>query len=132
MTSEESVSDDTNHDSSGGNPSLGEDATQRLFELLSVRRRRYLLYYLQRASDEAVSLEDAVEQVGAWERETGARFDSEDAHRHDVAISFHHVHIPKLVEAGAIEYDERSQTIRYSGSAAVERCLETIDDPIPE
>ena len=44
-----------------------------------------------------------------------------DQHRSDgdetaIAISLHHATLPKLADAGLIEYDPRSQTARYTGS----------------
>lgn len=131
MTNEETFTGDVD-DHSEWSVLLGDESTHRLFGLLSSRRRRYLLYHLRRAPDDAVDFDDAVERVLAWERADDDEASPEDAHRHDVAVSFHHVHIPKLVEADVIEYDERSETIRYHEAAAIERCLETIDEQVPE
>lgn len=130
MTSEGSLSDDTD-DSSEWTVLMGDDATQQLFDLLAVRRRRYLLYHIQESADDTVDFDDAVDRVVEWERADDAP-GPEEAHRHDVAVSFHHAHIPKLVEAGAVEYDERSRTLRYRDAAALERCLETMDERLPE
>lgn len=130
MTNEESLSDDTD-DSSEWTVLMGDDPTRQLFDLLAVRRRRYLLYHLQRSADDSVDFDDAVEQVVEWERADEETLPEGD-HRHDVAVTFHHAHIPKLVEAGAVEYDERSRTLRYCDAAAIERCLETIDEQVPE
>jgi len=34
----------------------------------------------------------------------------------DIAVFLHHSTLPKLADAGLIEYDPRSQTARYTGS----------------
>ncbi|WP_227380691.1 helix-turn-helix domain-containing protein [Haladaptatus halobius] len=37
-----------------------------------------------------------------------------------------HMHLPKLADAGVIEYDERSETIRYRDSDRLETFLEVV------
>ncbi len=46
---------------------------------------------------------------------------------HDqVAATVHHIHIPKLSEVGILEYDARSQAIRYRSHTALEDWLDRI------
>ena len=85
-----------------------------IFELLSNQRRRYLLYYL--SEHETGSVDEIVEYV--LTKEAG----KED--RHTVTISIYHDHIPKLVDAGLLEYDKRSKTVRYWRQPSLEEWLE--------
>jgi len=45
-----------------------------------------------------------------------------------VAIALHHVHLPKLAEGGVIDYDPRSETVRYCGRPDRERLLGLADE----
>lgn len=71
--------------------------------LLSAGRRRYVLYYLV-GCDDAATVEEITEQVAVWESGTqAAEVDEEFFER--VYRSMVHVHLPKLADAGAIEYE---------------------------
>jgi hypothetical protein len=43
-----------------------------------------------------------------------------------IGIHLHHVTLPKLAEAGVIEYDARSQTARYRGHPLIEHWLDHV------
>ncbi|USZ73526.1 DUF7344 domain-containing protein [Natronosalvus halobius] len=45
-----------------------------------------------------------------------------------IAVQLRHSTLPRLSESGLIEYDARSQTIRYWGNPMVEEVLETISE----
>jgi hypothetical protein len=81
-----------------------------LFEVLSNRRRRYVLHYLCRRDGEAVELSDLVTQVAAWENGTDPEQLSYDD-RKSVHISLYQHHVPKMDEAGVVEYDQRSGVV---------------------
>lgn len=84
--------------------------TEALFGVLSHRRRRYALSYLQDVNDDVATLSELAEWMTT--READGRGD-----RHGtVATALHHVHLPKLVETGLIDYDARSETVRYHGT----------------
>lgn len=78
-------------------------------DLLSHRRRRYALYYLV-GCDYAASVDELVEQVAVWETETCAP-DVPDEVYERVHTDMYHVHLPKLAEAGAIDYDPDSDLV---------------------
>ncbi|NEU56533.1 hypothetical protein [Halorussus sp. MSC15.2] len=78
----------------GISPTL--DAT---LDLLSNRRRRYVLYYL-REQGHSVTLEELAEQVASWERDNG---DSPDEER--VLADLYHSQIPRLADADAVTFD---------------------------
>lgn len=87
-----------------------------LFELLANRQRRRVLGYLVDAADGVATFPDIIDHVVA---ESG---DSTDDER--VAINLHHTHLPKLEAENVVEYDDRSETVRYRGSSAVTEWVE--------
>ncbi|MFC6718879.1 hypothetical protein ACFQGT_14650 [Natrialbaceae archaeon GCM10025810] len=91
-----------------------------VFDLLANRRRRYALYYLYDRPDGVSSLDDLVDGVLTYEVIEG---DVED-HRTTVRTSLQHVHLPKLEDAGIVEYDPRSETVRYWTQPSLEEWLE--------
>ena len=111
-----------------------------VFDLLSNSRRRYALYCLNDQSDGVATLETLTENVVTFEQMTGAtdgetnasmrtRTDSDhDGHVRDrharVQIALTHTHLPKLEDAGLLEYDQRSEMVRYWSQPSVEEWLE--------
>jgi DNA-binding transcriptional ArsR family regulator len=77
----------------------------KLFELLSNRRRRYALHHLTQA-DGSVELGDLARQVAAWENGTDAETVS-STERKSVYTSLQQFHLPKLAEKGLVEFDDR-------------------------
>ncbi len=92
--------------------SLSQDV---VFELLSSPRRRYILYYL-RTVDEPIQLTTLAEQVAAWENETDVDSITEQE-RKRVYVSLYQTHVPRLDEAGVIEYDNDSGLVSLAGEA---------------
>lgn len=90
--------DQAPHLTDGGSGFLDE-----MFDVLSDRRRRYVLYAL-RDADSAVEMDDIVSFVVDRER-----IDT-DGHRSQVRTALHHVHLPKLADVGAVEYDTGRET----------------------
>lgn len=81
-----------------------------LVAALAHRRRRYALYHLREA--EIADADALARQVVAWETDQAP-----DAVAHDevekVLLEFRHSHLAMLREARCIEYDERSEVVRY-------------------
>lgn len=90
--------------------------------VLSKRRRRTVLRLLLDAPDGVASLEGLADRLADHEREA-ERAPGRD-HRQRLLVGLHHVDLPKLAEAGALEYDPRSRTVRYHGDDAWEAVLE--------
>ncbi len=78
-----------------------------IFDLLSDRRRLRLIAHLSCRSGEPVGLDALVDVVAAAEP---------TADRERVAISLAHVHLPKLEQAGLIEYDSARSEVHWLGS----------------
>ena len=82
-------------------------STTDIFSLLSHDRRRYTLHYL-RTQVAAVPLGEVAEQIAIWE-------DAPTKDRYErVYVGLIHVHVPKLEDAGVIEYDLDEETIALS------------------
>jgi DNA-binding transcriptional ArsR family regulator len=105
------------------NGHVDEDA---LFEVLSNRRRRYALHYLMQVEGETVDLGDISTQVAAWEN----GIDPDDLGYRDrkaVHTSLYQYHVPKLDDAGIVEYDSQRGVVRPTGrDEAFDVYLETV------
>lgn len=78
-----------------------------VLDVLSRRPRRELIRYFETQRDEpTVTLGEAVSHI------TG-RIDSTPDDQLEAA--FTHIHLPKLEDAGWIDYDTRTRVIRYRG-----------------
>ena len=96
------------------------DEEQRLskdviFELLKNRRRREVLAYLLEA-EETVTLGELAEQIAAWENDTEVSALSSDQ-RKRVYVALYQTHLPKMDDAGIIEYDQDRGLISLSDNA---------------
>lgn len=128
------MSDDTWADEGGGINDAAPNLASRtrlsdvsehhdvIFDVLSVARRRYLIYYLLAVDGNVVEFETAVNAV--YQYEVGGAEPDDDVPRENVRIDLHHVQVPRLVEAGILEYDRRQGTIRFRGDPALEEWAE--------
>lgn len=87
--------------SPGGDRGLRVRSLDTIFELLVSSRRRSALYVLYR-SDGPVALSDLVAEVASME----------DVAPERIATALHQVHLPKLADAGVVEYDTEAETAR--------------------
>jgi hypothetical protein len=85
-----------------------------LFKVLADPHRRYTMYYLATMDGETVDFPSLVETLNERVTTSSERLE----------IDLRHVHLPKLADHNLIEYDERSETIRYRGGERVETVLE--------
>lgn len=99
-----------------------EPSLDTVFGLLANRRRRYVLYYLADEDEETVvRVEEVAAQIASWEREWNATASEDAAARRTVRIDLHHNHLPRLDDAGLIEYDARTETIRNWATPTLEQ-----------
>jgi len=96
------------------------DADQRLskdviFELLKNRRRREVLAYLLEA-EETVTLGELAEQIAAWENDIDIAALSSDQ-RKRVYVALYQTHLPKMDDAGIVEYDQDRGLISLADNA---------------
>ncbi|WP_435175134.1 DUF7344 domain-containing protein [Halorussus sp. AFM4] len=110
-----------------------------VFELLADRRRRYALYCLAAVGEDRVlDLDDVAARVAEWEREWEASGDGEDAgdsdsgdRRERVRVDLHHNHLPRLADAGLVDYDARTGTVRNWEAPSLDRWVPDESDELP-
>jgi len=86
-----------------------------VFEILSNTRRRMVLYYL-RWYGGSVSVGELVGEIAALQNEVAVE-DLTQQQRKRVYVSLYQTHLPKLEEAGLIEYDDDEGEVRLTDSA---------------
>jgi hypothetical protein len=107
--------------------SLSQDT---VFDILSNPRRRYVLYYLRQEGG-PVQLTRLAEHVAAWENETEVE-SLDDQQRKRVYVSLYQTHVPKLADAGVVEYDKDQGSVALAEDAvAIDDYLSRQDDELP-
>lgn len=83
-----------------------EESLEReaIFEVLSNARRRCIVHYLKQHEGRRVELRELVDYVAAWEDDTTIRKLDSDK-RKSVYAAIRQTHLPKLQDAGIIEYE---------------------------
>ena len=102
----------------------------RLFGLLTDRRRRYVLKRLQTAN-QPISLEELVADISAWE-DTPPPETSPTDRVNEVTVSLQHCHLPKLADAGLIEYDRSTKNVTYTDHPQVEALVDRFSELFPD
>lgn len=94
----------------------GRTTLDAIFGCLHHSRRRFILYYLQ--DNEKATVDELARQIAAREAAIPpAEVDADQQKR--VATSLVHAHLPKLADEVFIEYDQRSNEIRYTEPPAL-------------
>lgn len=106
-------------DSTPGDP-LQSD---RFFDVLADGRRRTLVRYLAEREGDAASTVELVDHVASRE---------DDAEVDGVAVSLYGTHLPALADAGIVEYDRRSRTVRYRGGDPLDDWLDVTERGVRE
>ena len=88
----------------------------RIFDILSSPRRRYVLYFL-RTEPNPIQLTDLAEHVAAWENDTTVE-ELSTQQRKRVYVSLYQTHLPKLAETGLVNYDEESGDVSIAARAS--------------
>ena len=88
----------------------------RIFDILSSPRRRYVLYFL-RTEPNPIQLTDLAEHVAAWENDTTVE-ELSTQQRKRVYVSLYQTHLPKLAESGLVNYDEDSGDVSIAAKAS--------------
>jgi len=87
----------------------------RIFDILSSPRRRYVLYFL-RTEPNPIQLTDLAEHVAAWENDTTVE-ELSTQQRKRVYVSLYQTHLPKLAESGLVNYDDESGEVSIAPKA---------------
>ncbi|WP_436922886.1 DUF7344 domain-containing protein [Halosimplex amylolyticum] len=77
----------------------------RLCSALATETRRAVLAYFETSTTQTASLEGLTDYVAARQ--------SDSRTREQVQLRLHHAGLPKLNDTGLIDYDARTQTVRY-------------------
>lgn len=85
-----------------------------IFETLALRRRRTILYCLTEHADDTIGFQGLVDAVAARESETDRQRRTWAPQRQRVATALHHDDLPRLAEAGLVEYDHWCGEVRYN------------------
>lgn len=95
------------------------DRPDDVLTLLADAHRRSIIAYFRSSGSDDATLTDLAAHV----------CEQSDEHVEPVTSRLHHVHLPRLADAGVVEYDPRSETVRYRGTDDVEQlmdCLATL------
>lgn len=91
-----------------------------LMDALSHPLRRGVIYYFENiTSDESATLEDLASHIAQCVSEKN---------RESAALHLAHTHIPKLESHGWVDYDPRTQQVRYRGHDSAEELLSELAD----
>jgi hypothetical protein len=101
-----------------------------LFELLANRRRRYAMHYLHQRDGETVSLSELSEHIAAWEHGVDAA-ELDYLERKSVRNSLHQFHLPKLDDAGVVEYDTRTSEVRLRSATGAKAYHDVVREEYP-
>lgn len=89
--------------------------------VLADERRRDMLYMLEESDSDSFTYSEVIEAV--W----NGGDDSED-YSNQLKIEMTHVHLPKMEEKGVLEYDERSEIIRYDPDEELRELLGVVEE----
>lgn len=101
----------------GQDPGPVDPTLDETLDALASWRRRFVLYHLV-SGDGVTSVEDLSEAIVAHE--------TADTDSTAVATLLHHRTLPKLEQAGIVEFDERSGAVRLVQEALPTDVFETI------
>lgn len=88
----------------------------QIFTMLSNRRRRLVLHFLKRYDGRRVDLRTLVDAVSSWEYETPAE-ELPWRKRKRVYTALRQSHLPKMDDAGVIEYDRSRGEVELTDEA---------------
>lgn len=89
-----------------------------LLILLANHYCRAILSHFRDSSADVTSVTDLADEIS----------DQDHEEAQEVAIRLHHSALPQLADVGVVDYDARSNTIRYRGHPELERLLDSITE----
>lgn len=101
-----------------GPDEVGGVSTDSIYAALADHSRRLLVRYFQDTVENTASRRQLAEYVS--ER----RSSPQDAEA--IAVQLHHVHLPKLMETGIVEYEVQTGVVHYTPHPAVETHLDRV------
>lgn len=91
-----------------------------VFDLLCDQRRRLFLRFFYMNQFESAELDEVASYITRWESRMGGR---SAPSLDDVELVLLHNHLPRLEDAGIIEFERSTATVQYHGSEELERIL---------
>lgn len=108
----------------GGLDSAIDEASNRVldqtFDLLRNQRRRHVLETLYATTEKTLSTDEIVDRVLARAP------DATDRDR--VLVRLHHQTLPRLADTGVVDFDPRTDEVRYRGTELVDGLLAVLDE----
>ena len=123
------TTDDRQRPSDGPALETGDEAPEgpipddEVYHLLQTRRRRLVLRYL-RDREGPHTMRDVAEQVAAWEHDTTLQ-ELRSEERQRVYIALYQTHLPRLDDAGVIEYNQSRGIVEVTDR--IEQLYEVLD-----
>jgi len=106
--------EDSGESVAGETDQVPEAPLDVVFEVLRNQRRRAVLRYLQGHDDDTVEIGDLAEHIAAAENDKPvAQINS--AERKRVYVGLYQCHLPKMDDAGAIDYNQSRGFVELSG-----------------
>lgn len=101
--------------------STQSEPLDELLTLLADQHRRDTLLYFQDSPKNVASVQDLANEI------------SKEDHggTEQIVLQLHHSILPRLADAGAVDYDAGSQMIRYRGHSELETLLVSITECYP-
>lgn len=108
-------------------PSVQSLDADRVFDLLSNQRRRFVIHCLQKYEN-PMALADMADKIAVWENDTGiSNVSAEEVKR--VYISLYHTHVPKLADADIVEYSQDRDSVTMTDTAdEIQSHVDTFSD----
>ncbi|WP_157972578.1 hypothetical protein [Saliphagus sp. LR7] len=98
---------------------LNQREADRTLEILANRHCRMTLLHFQTATENVISIQDLATAITTADEIEQTR------------VHLQHSTLPRLEDAGLVEYDSRSDTVRYHGDQGVEELLDAVIDCLP-
>lgn len=96
-----------------------DSTLDQAFDLLASRRRRHVIAKLQTLPDGVASVDDLADHLLVQDPE---------ADRDRTLIALQHRTLPRLDDAGVVDFDRRTDTVRYRGNELAEELLAFVAD----
>lgn len=94
-----------------------EFSRDETLEMLSNRRRRFVMHRLKQREGETVTVSDLAEQVASWENNKPVETLTHQE-RKRVRNALRQFHLPKMADYGFVQFDSDRGTVRLTDAAA--------------
>ena len=106
--------------STGKSTSSANLSEEQVVGLLRHEHRRAISTYFDQKTTDRAGFDDLVEYLVSSDSKRGV---TSAEHSEQIMIGLLHNHLPRLANAGVLEYDQRSETVRYWGDSRLEALL---------